>query len=208
MAVAQTQTDPVIVDQSDEIITDMVNMLMDSPAPAVQEVVSKIHNLPSNTNKGKKYDDFGGPKNRRSDTANDNADKPSFELVAKRARQKRSIWTDGVLRYFTGILLGRKLNLVIDEDLLAYLQLEAAFLPRTPALARSLANSAKRFFTYYDCLTISWMERTEIILSTVAVAMCVGDLERKAVQFFTWQRSLEINQEVKKNLAKLTSSYV
>lgn len=203
-----TQTEVVAVTRSDAMIESMVNMLAESPAPDVPIGGSKIHNFPSNTKTGKKYDDCGGIKNKNSQAANDHADKPTFELVHKIARKKNGLFQDGIIRYFKGKIMGKKTELAIDEDLLAYLQLEAAFLPRSAALARSLINSARRFFTYYDCLTISWMEKTEIIISTVAVAMCVGDLERKAVDFFTWRRSLEINAEVKKNFSKLTNNIV
>nr|QTJ63612.1 hypothetical protein [Hemipteran tombus-related virus] len=203
-----TQTEVVAISKSDELIKCMVNMLCTSPAPDAPPGASKIDNHPRNENKGKKYDDCGGIKNKKSTAANDHADKPTFEMVEKVAVKKNQMMHEGVLRYFVGKLMGRKTELVIDEDLLAYLQLEAAFLPRSSALARSLINSARRFFTYYDALTISWMQKTEIIISTVAVAMCVGDLERKAVDFFTWKRPLEINSEVKQNFSKLTSGIV
>lgn len=208
MITSCTQTEVVAVTKSDDMIASMVNMLCTSPAPDVPLGASKIKNFPSNENKGKKYDDHGGIKNKHSVAANDNAEKPQFEMVAKVAKAKKNVFSEGIIRYFKGKILGKPTELVIDEDLLAYLQLEAAFLPRSAALARSLINSARRFFTYYDCLTISWMEKTEIILSTVAVAMCVGDLERQAVDFFTWKRNLEINTEVRQKFTKLTNSIV
>lgn len=208
MTTQAVQTDVIAVTKTDAMITSMVNMLCTSPAPSAPPGASRIDNFPSNVVKGKKFDECGGLKNLRSTAANEHADKPTFELVAKVAKKKNVITHEGLLRYFAGKIKGKPSELVIDEDLLAYLQLEAAFLPRTAALARSLVNSAKRFFTYYDNLTIGWMEKTQIIISTVAVAMCVGDLERQAVDFFTWKRSLEINAEVKDNLAKLTSNLI
>lgn len=78
----------------------------------------------------------------------------------------------------TAIRDGR-FSLLTDEDLVAELQLDAAFQPRTPSLMIQLKNKARRFMARFDCSNYSKMEITNIILRAVAIAMCVPQEELK-----------------------------
>ncbi|APG76397.1 hypothetical protein 1 [Hubei tombus-like virus 16] len=66
-----------------------------------------------------------------------------------------------------------------DKDLLAYLRLEAAFVPRTPALLLQLKVKAKRFMDQLDCSLYTREEINDMIIRAVGAATLIGKEEEK-----------------------------
>nr|QTJ63613.1 hypothetical protein [Hemipteran tombus-related virus] len=123
--------------------------------------------------------------------------KPPFILHPMKWKMPRTFWQK---LFCTGETASLK---HLDQDLVSYLRLEAAFLPRTPGLARSLITSAKRFMHYFDKTHIQRSEMTKIVMESVAVAMNVSKHELKCWKVITSEKALEARQQAQEMMDKL-----
>ncbi|UHM27514.1 MAG: hypothetical protein SToV3_gp1 [Sanya tombus-like virus 3] len=66
-----------------------------------------------------------------------------------------------------------------DADLLAYLRLEAAFVPRTPGLLLQLKVKGQRFMNQLDCSLYTREQVADMIIRAAGAAMLIGKEEEK-----------------------------
>lgn len=93
----------------------------------------------------------------------------------------------GLVGRFSDLILGPKMRLArthgrVDEDLLARLRTYSAFMPRTMSLAQSLKMRAIRFLDEYNCTNLTTTAQMELIVCTVAEAMCISEVEKTFVK--------------------------
>lgn len=70
-------------------------------------------------------------------------------------------------------------SLPSDRDLVDHLKIEAAYVPKTPELARQLKQQGKRFLAKWDMSNYTSTESRKILLNAVAQAMLVQPEEEK-----------------------------
>lgn len=117
-----------------------------------------------------------------------NIDKTSMYVVQPYAQPAQQYWRDPLV-----LLFGKdrfKKSLKTDADLVAYLRLEAAFLPRTPLLAVQLRVKAKKWLNEFDKSAISHDEAYELIVSAVMQAYEVDRRERLASRIMDFSQGL------------------
>lgn len=90
----------------------------------------------------------------------------------------------------------------VDEELLAYLQLEAALLVRTPALMLTLKNKAARFLDKYDTTMITYKRRYTLVMSAVTKAMDITPEEIALRQYLKNDAQAEERMKQDKLLTK------
>jgi len=66
---------------------------------------------------------------------------------------------------------------MVDQELLAFLQVEFMFRPRTADLLPQMAAKAKQFLSRFDTTEITWVERRDLIGNAVGAAMDVTQTE-------------------------------
>lgn len=188
---AAVQTDIPVLKEMDLLAEDALGTLISTDVPEPERYAWQGELLDD----GRNADTF---KSVKPGNVNTTKDKPRY-ICDKRVIVQHK----GRKGLFHFLCCGER-KLVVDDDLLAHLLLEAAFLPRTVGLARSLINSAKRFFNYYDTTRISRVFATNVILSTVTVAMTIGRHEAECVRFMGEKVEIKKRQEMQEIMGKLS----
>lgn len=98
----------------------------------------------------------------------ENSEKPvkADEPIVHKPKRERGVGPIG--RLITPPHLRVPLN--VDEEIVAYLQCEYAFRPRTPELLPQMANKARQFLARYDCTDLSWRRRADLVIQCVGAA--------------------------------------
>jgi len=86
---------------------------------------------------------------------------------------------DGLADFIYGNRKWLLQHMASDDELVNYLRLEAAFVPRTMGLLLQLKIKAKRFMDQLDCSRYTRREINDIIIRAVGIAMCVDKEEEK-----------------------------
>lgn len=73
-----------------------------------------------------------------------------------------------------------------DEDLVAYLKTQAAFLPRSELLAIQLKYKGEKYLAQFDCSEYTRLRMHRILLNAVTQAMIVDDIEDCAVKIMNF----------------------
>jgi len=95
--------------------------------------------------------------------------------------------------------------LQVDQELLAFLQVEFMFRPRTADLLPQMAAKAKQFLSRFDTTEITWVERRDLIGNAVGAAMDVTQTEYDVRQHL---RDAEQSEERRKQAALLKEGKV